>query len=569
MTINPKTPSFAINSNHSAPFKNDEISLLESQGNGLELLAKGKKIVITENELKQLLKSNSNQALTSFSLALYGLKSAKDLCSFLKSPLDEKERKMMQVLLVLILAFKIAQGQDAIRAELLKHLFFANLKLVKFLKRKAAVKELNLAYQHQIEKSLAFAKAEAQQRLDQDDDLGFSNDNLYNQLIVSHALTPLIIEELLKAQLEEAQLLEQEIADHEKLFAEIIERHNILTSHLEGLDDHSAMLETLQKPGEKIEITQEALGHLQKRITETLASIQQHLSRGDEFQANLAINRLDGLQVQALGMKTMLAVLNSEKNFYDAKGQPTDSYRKAEFIVSNQIQLYKDKQSGKFYLLKPGQDFSSLTVDEKVEAQRNYEDSKPETTILKEQIKLQRVNEIAFFEEKKSALLLRSEFLQKNILDLNNKYNDAKTAEANGLELIKEPLLNPVPTPGPRNQNVIKPQLSLTQSYKQVLNLLRYNPTTEAINRLKSSFLLINGQPNQAAQNAVSQAIRPGEIILPAKMNSLLSTLERLGVSANKPNVTSIPNKHPKPQNKPAPYSSPTPFKTTPSPFKF
>jgi hypothetical protein len=567
----------------------DEIELMDDKAHPGDLVLKvnGKKVVITEAELGKLLQPNLAKAGKNLSpaekemniqfLGQYGLKSAKDVIAFLKSPTGEKTKKSLNDLLFILVALLDLRAEHYIRQQLLRHLFMAMVRLHK-LARKEAIIKLNAAYQRQIDKSLAYGAAVAAQQLTPSTS---SNSDYYDGLLRTHikesyGLATQILENQLQDTLEEAQALENEIALHETEVSKIIERYSILEIHLQVLDDHFDSLETMQGSAEQIKATEAVLRVVFESMKRFTADIQQHVMKGEDLEAELPLNHLDGLNVQAEGLKIMLSVINLQKNYYDADGKNTNSFKKAAYVVDSQQQLYKDKESGKLYLLNPGQNFANLTVDEKAKAHANYEAAKPQIALIKNKINQYKATEFNLFEVKKNELVTRSENLQKGILDLTNQYNQAKAAEASTLALIMEPKtdLTKLPTPKPTmkaNQPQLKPQFSPTQSYRQILQLMRFNPTQEAINLLKNSLLLPNGQPNKAAQDLITNTIKPNEIILGTKMNSLLANLERLGVSANKqgPVPSAHPNKAQKEKQEQRASSSPTPLKTSLTPSKF
>ncbi len=569
----------------------DNIELIDDKSHPGSLVLKlnGKKVVITEAELGKLLQPNLAKAGKNPSqaekemdiqfLGQYGLKSARDVIAFLKSPTGEKTKKSLNDLLFILVALLDLRAEHYIRQQLLRHLFMAMVRLHK-LARKEAIIKLNAAYQRQIDKSLAYGAAVAAQQSTPETN---SNSDYYNSLLRTHikqsyGLATEIVENQLAETLAEAQALEHDIALHETEVSKIMERYSVLEIHLQVLDDHFDVIDSMHDSAERIEATEAVLRVVREGMKQFTANIQQHVMKGEDLEAELLLNQLDGMNVQAEGMKTMLSVINSQKNYYDADGKITNSFKKAAYVVDSQHHLYKDRESGKLYLLTPGQNFNNLTVDEKAKAQAKYEASKSEIAIIKDKINQYRTTEVNLFEEKKNALVTRSESLQKGILDLTNQYNQAKAAEATTLALILEPKtdLTKLPTPKPTmkaNQPELKPQFSTTQSYRQILQLMRFNPTQEAINHLKNGLLLPNGQPNRAAQDLITNTIKPNEIILGTKMNSLLANLERLGVSANKPGLTPIPsahpNKAPKEKQEPRANASPTPCRTTPSLIKF
>ncbi|MBA2709819.1 MAG: hypothetical protein H0U57_04400 [Tatlockia sp.] len=593
MTKDKQTPTAFEKSQPSKLQKYDQVELLSDKAHegDLVLRVNGKKVIISEADLTKILQPNlfkpgknsvvDNKEINSQFLGQYGLKSARDVISFLKSPAGEKTKKLLSDLLVLLVALKELKAEQIMRESLLRQLLMTQIRLVQIRLHKIAKKEarskLNAAYQQQIDKSLAYGAAMAAQQSSSSTSVNpdYYDNVLRDHIIASYSLATRAIENDLQETLEEAQLLESEINLHEAESAKILERYAILATHLQTLDEHADFLTTFENHSKRIEVTDAALSAIREQLRQFSETIQQHVENGEDLKAEQLLNHLDGLNVQAEGMNSILSVLNLQKKYYDAEGSTTDSFKKAAFVVDNQQQLFKDKVSGKLYLLSPGQNFDNMTADEKAKAQESYEASKPEIALIKTKINQYKATELGLFEEKKQSLITRSATLQKDILDLTNQLNQAKAAEAGALALILEPKmdLSKVPTPKPTmksNQPQLKPQFSQTQSYRQILQLMRFNPTVEAINQFKNGLLHSNGQPNKAAQDIFSNTVKPNQKIEVSKMNHLLANLERLGISVNKPGINPIPSAHPQKHDKEHRASnSPTPFKTTPSPFKF
>jgi hypothetical protein len=342
-------------------------------------------------------------------------------------------------------------------------------------------------------------------------------------------------------------------------------------------------MELLDSDEERHDETKAARKDLKAKIEKVTQKIQKCIEAGDHEKAHKLMHKLDKLHIKALDMKEMMQVYKAHKHYFNEEGNAVKNYKEAAYVLDCGQKLHKD-ESGKIYLLEKGQDFDDMSAEEKAEAQAKFEQAKPELLVAEHKVKHYKNKDIQGFEARSSDLLARCENVQARILDLTNQYNGVKANQATAMaeldnvqsDVAKIPTPKPMPTAAlsPSMQGIqpapSKPQVVPTESYRHVLELMRLNPTQQAIDRFKNNFVLPNGEPNKEAQDAISKSIKPGAPIPLTTMNTLLANLERFGVSANKPSVTPIPSKHPNKienqQQEPeqAPRTYPTPFKTTP-----
>lgn len=481
----------------------------------LVLKANEEKIVITAKELGQLLKPKHPKSEAADDkkdsiqyLGQFGIKSPKQLIDLLKSETGEKAKKLLGDLLQITVALRDQQAQQTLRELYLRELFISQLRLYKLAKEEETAKR-NAAYQQQIDKSLAYGAAMAMQQAGSNTDPKADEiDLLRKHIKASYALETQIIESQLNKAVKEAEELENEIVLQEEEYGHMVDRYSALDDHLSNLDSHYDEIEAIADPEEKAKAAETVLKKIQGEMKQYNADILQHYSSGENAQAEVLLNQLDGLSVQAQGLDAMMSAINLQKKYYNFDGDETKSIKNADYIVDGQQQLYKDKETGKFYLLAAGQDFANMSVDEKANAQEKYESEKPNISAIKNTISQNKATEFNLHVEKINELVTRSKTLQKNIVDLRNQYNQTKAAEAAALSQLNQPEidLSKIPTPRPTmkaNQPEAKSQVSPTPNYKQDLQAMRFNPTQEKIDKLINCFVLPNGQPNKAAQDLI------------------------------------------------------------------
>lgn len=590
---NPQTPGV----NTGANGKQDDVKLVHDKANpnALTLNVQGKKVVLNEAELTQLLQpyqrgkdpKKETSAANAQALSQHGIKSSQDIIAYLNSPGGKAKQALVQEQLSILVALKQQSAADIYRRELLKQLFLANARRTILSKRKAEMRAVIAANERQNKESIAASREASARSSSTAPTYTLPDEDLRRYLLRSYDLALQDIEDELRESLDEAQKLEDEIAAHMAHGERIKVRFGIIHTHTDNLDAHSRRIENLP-PQERIAVTQLGLGQIHLAMATLTSQILQHAYQGEDAQADQLMDHLDGLSIEAEGMQVMLDQMHSRCHYFTEEGHRTDAYHMTAYVVPSHQHIHKDKATGQLYLLKAGQKFEGMTTEEKAIARQKFEQVKPEFYNAKDRAKHYYDSEMSEFESTTSTLADRSEEMQKQILTLTNQHNSLKALRASVITQLDEakstalpmptpnatPLPKPAPsaTPSPRpGQTEVTSQFAPAQSYRHILQLMRINPSQESIDRFKSGFVLPNGEPNRAVQEAIATSIKPGMPILLTTMNSLLANLERLGVSTNKPSVTSIPSKHPqrvenqKPEESPG--TTPTPFSTTPSPF--
>lgn len=578
-----------ISANPKPPQISTSIELVDDMEHSQDLVFKENNqiTIVKKADIKQLLqdsspkdsKKNSNPgSLNSTQQAMEligqnGLRSARDVMTFMKSHTGATVRKLIFDQLSLLAAMKDTQRQRLLDAETRRHRFLAFLLLAAIYKKKAHAKKLNEFIQKQIDATLALGKAQTEQHTNSPNE---ANSNALAQTFAAYALSAQMIDSALEAKLAESQALEDEIAELAKRGEQIAKRYNTFNFHLQALDAHYEALAQLQTTEEKINGLENNLVQLNEKIEATRLEIDRLVTTNQDEEAFELLHELNGLNSQEADMRDKLAVLKQEKSFYNADGEAINyldaekaKFDVAQFIVSKNQQIVK--KNDQLYLLVNGQVFDSMTTEEKAQAQLSFERAKPEITNLKTVVKNNQGVETSLHSDTTVDAYKRSEAMQKEIMDLTNQHNQCQAAMASIATLMQQnnlslTALTMIPTPRltPTKQNTSSPQLanpSITTSFKHVLELMKNNPTEEGIAQFKKGFVEPNGRPNEAMQKMIVNSIVPGVAISAVKMEALLRDIEKFGVPTYRLNAAPSPTPNSRAQNAP---TAPNPFSTKP-----
>lgn len=559
--------------------KNSQLAKIEVvpdklQEDNLVLKKNGQQTVIPPAKMKELLSPTTNKGVTKLpaevdslnllsiqSLGKNGIRSAKDVITFLKSPAGKEVEKLHHDMLADLLHMMEEKRQNQLHKHLVRLRFKGFLSLRAYYRKKARKKkELEAAYQKEIEALHAKSKKIAAETNLSDNDVSLY---LMEQIYASYSLVAKMLEDSLTDTHQESVDLEKELELLEHEIQHMIRRYALYGSHLQLLDQTIDDLETefAEKPvHERIQGIELRMTMLNNRIKDLVLQIKAHLQLNEHEQALQLLHELEGYNLQVMGLEGMLSALQNDKTYFDHEGNPTLSYKTANFILSSEQKLHRDKATGKLLLLNTNQNPDFMSQEEKNQAHANYKAVKPEISTFRVALKKNNDAEKAMYLERKANLLQQSDNMQKEILALTNHYhaNQAILQNISSLRNNSQFALNPAtiptpaPTPKPARNLPAKPVKTTTQSYRDVLELMRFNPTPTAIHQFRDSLVHPDGRPNKVAQDAINKNLKPGVPLLPATMQNLLQRLEKLGVSS---------------PNKPA-YTSPSPFSTTPSPLK-
>jgi effector protein LidA len=479
-------------------------------------------------------------------LAQYGIKSANDVIAFLKSPAGEIVQKLIDEEIALLDRMQERQNQDNQDEETTKQHFIASLLLAAIYKEKVEEQEHDRKIEEEINKNLA--KTEPAAVADPVKEIA--------QTFAAYNLSAKIISNDLEKKLLEAKEIEDEMAELEEQGELIDQRNDSIETNLQLLNTFHEELEEKHgkaNAGAKIADIENKIAALKGQINQKREQIDTMIEAGHEKEASLHLHELYGLHMQQAGLRDMLSVIRQEKSFYDSDGKITSSFKGADFLLANEQKIVKSE--GKYYLLTEDQDFNSMGPEEKSKAEQRYAQAAPDISSLKKVVLHNKTQEKILHNEKINHCGERSEVMQEDILKLTNQLNQIQAAQADLAAIVQHQKTNPnavttipaTPTPRPtptatttssaKRVQLMKPMpnYSMTQSYRHVLELMKYRPTQEAIERLKKGFVLPNGQPNLDAQNKITNTLKPGVPISPATLVNLLKYLVTVSGSTYRP----------------------------------
>ncbi|KTC85639.1 hypothetical protein [Legionella drozanskii] len=505
-----------------------------------------------------------------------GLKNTKQAAAFWKSIAGKTTKALIHEQVALFATFKQIVHQNNLDNYIRKLRIMSFLYLIAVYRKKAHAKELNAAIQKQIDRIATQNQRSAVKEVESY--LPNANQLIFSQTYAAYQLASQLIDSALEEKLKEAQALEEELAALEIEHKAILQRYAVFEDSLDQLDKDYELFEQRtegKSTEEKIKEFKEMIAALHQAIDEKQKEIDGFVNNNQDEEVTKKFDELNALNGRSVGMDDILAVLEDKKSFYDASGIKVPSYKMAVFILPHTLRLYIDPQSGLVYLLTAMPNlsatdlkhrFDALSPDDKLSAQRHYEHSKPTISNIRYVVGTNKDQELTLNLTKTQHALAHSDRLQQQILDLSNQAASiAAFMDQIANELSPDtplPLPKPTtPTPSPSGVSVKKDPVSKAQIFRHILELIKSNPTKEAIDRFADSFKLKNGKPNKEAQDLIRNTIIPGMPIPKMTMDFLLQNLPRFAVTANSPRVTPIPDKTlDKTINPP----SPTPFKTTP-----
>lgn len=294
--------------------------------------------------------------------------------------------------------------------------------------------------------------------------------------------------------------------------------------------------------------------------------ITQSIEANDDDAINALKIKLNALELKAATLSDMKAVHKSEKYYADADGNKVTSFKDAHFILKQGKTEEHDekliKVDNKLYLLKPGQTWDSIKDNpiEKNEARNNYKLSKQACMSVKKVVQHHKDFEKTVHKAHVSETEKQIDQNKSERLLLKNQVLLVQSARASAEHALQQPNLGqepPKPTPTAGSASTPKPNQSAAY-YKQELDRLKHSPH---ISR-KELFDLANQTPGPNKKHA-TDFLKQEFTKLPQRgpipqttMQTLLQTLERLGA----PSAPSKQKKHVEEE----PYKSPTPFSTKP-----
>lgn len=387
---------------------------------------------INKKQADTAAKEQSTQLTPEVVIGLYGLKSPQEVVAFLNSPTGKSIKALILHKLNEIEVSKKLQQQLIMEEHLRKHnsLMFLLLGLM--------VKE---------------AKAEQIRHTEMSDPLletQLNENNAAKELpptvrelderYKAYNISTQQIELELDLLFEMAKGLENEIVQAAKYEQDLSMRYKIVNEAVNKIENDINDIQNLADPDAQIVALKEKNEQLNNKSEKRLNKINKLITEGKKEEAQVKLLKQNALNLQLIGIRDMVSVLKGEKIFCDVDGKPVSHFKDAVFILSKEQRIVKDPD-GKYYLLKPGEDFGSMTVEEKEAAKKNYDREYNNIMGVKFQVLRNQSIEVAEHEKNCQNIVNKSVNMQSNIMLLNNQLNQIHAEQAK-ITTLKESLLS-------------------------------------------------------------------------------------------------------------------------------
>ena len=379
----------------------------------------------------------------------------------------------------------------------------------------------------------------------------------------------------------EGKFLVAQIDKLKKQEKTIIGKYKLLHKKITKDDN---FLEVISNSGDKPEIM---LSKIQRKMTVIEAKMTKELEKiadlVDDVAITKGIKKVTELTARLGSNRDYVAVCLRKKYYADENGEEItklSDYKKAHFVLdisttpdpNEPAKFLKSKivkdEHGKYYLLKPGQNWNTIKDNPglKAQSQKDFEIQKPHLLVVKHVITRNETLELG--DNRKIGKEVHNKFTVNKAAETlhQNQAVLLKAGLANTEARLKQPGLGygaPVPTPtvtaSPAATPTPKPQISAeaaikaTLLYKGKLQALQdgrnqISPTSllDLANSLPSPHNVTAYRNLQAEFGRWNIAHAPSRApIPPLTMNLLLQNLARFGADPNKPYVTAIPSQSP------------------------
>lgn len=480
-------------------------------------------------------KSKTGIVQSSSSLGRFGLKNAEDVIHFLNSPAGQSTKTEIAAELALIAEIKEERQFELMEKQRLQRRIMAFLFLSMLAKREANAKGMNDQLTQRLKKILSKKpstktlsgpqKSPYQQALN---DILETYDDQINYLQKEHQSFE-----------QEEQLLKDELSKHEDQLSDFSEKEAIYTDALDKFDDIE------KDSGDSVENLETHLASLQEKINEKAESMNEPILEDNGKETQKGFYELHALRFEAAFVGDLIAVQKGEKSLCDADGNNIDSCSKAHFIIPTHQKIVKHDEQ--YYLLRADQDIHTLSQEEKADAAKQYESSRPEILSVKRQVVDNMEREKMHLDTKGDVLKeLLSEVQAQRTL-ISNQLSQVQATRATVNNSLNNPNLlmqnSPIPVPTPTAKPAARKEQQASQSFKNIIQFFKRMNDFEPQLTAQQFMRLTKDHPK--AQNAVSKEFENNSMsapMTPGKIIHLLRVLERFGIDATKPGVTNILN---------------------------
>lgn len=292
------------------------------------------------------------------------------------------------------------------------------------------------------------------------------------------------------------------------------------------------------------------MAQLMKQMDSQANRINDLLVEGKDDEARALLEEQNGLNLKAASLHDLLSVHEGKKHYVNDQGAQVHNLHEAHFILAKGQKLVRDEQ-GKMHLLQPNQDWDSVkdNPEAKALARKDYKELKPQVMCVKKVVSRNKgleatMNQEQIAETDKLIVANRAEGLM--IANMIAQQQAAMSSAQNELNNSGPARNIPRPTPTAGGAAVPKPsQASATLFYREQIQELKkaQHVTYQQLHALANN--LPSGPDREAAKEYLKQMPRTGNIPH-IQMQSMLQNMERFGIDATKPAVTTIQNPHDK-----------------------
>ncbi|QRN04266.1 hypothetical protein GH742_10470 [Legionella sp. MW5194] len=199
------------------------------------------------------------------------------------------------------------------------------------------------------------------------------------------------------------------------------------------------------------------INELSDKLESQLDDMQQLIESGKDDEARKILLEHNGLHLQIAGLKDMVGVLKGEKVLYKDDGQVAKSFDEAAFVLPLDKKVVK--RDDKYYLIGAKQDLSTMEEHDLLQAQKDFERARPEISNLKLLIK----HNHGLENERLQQAQDKSKSLHNDIMTLRNQLTQIQAARSEVVAemqkldpaMTPESLIRPtIPTPTPSSNPV-------------------------------------------------------------------------------------------------------------------
>ncbi|KTC95766.1 hypothetical protein [Legionella erythra] len=225
-----------------------------------------------------------------------------------------------------------------------------------------------------------------------------------------------------------------------------------LTERIHGLKQHKAASANAQIP-----LIEDKIKALSDQLELQLDDMQQLIESGQDDKARKILLEHNGLHLQIAGLKDMMGVLKGEKVLYKEDGQIAKSFDEAAFVLPLDKKVVK--RDDKFYLIGAKQDLSTMEEHDLLQAQKDFERARPEISNLKLLVK----HNHGLENERLETVQEKSKSLHNDIMMLRNQLTQIQAAQSKIVAEMQtlDPTITPksllrptIPTPTPSSNPV-------------------------------------------------------------------------------------------------------------------